>query len=458
MGERFLALLVDPPTTPARLSVLARVLGLLLVLGGLLGLASLALPHPSGGNDAALLVLDLICVSAGVAFATGAKHMPSWLPHPTLLACSLMICLATYWSGRASGLYATTLFWVALYCGFFFSRTAALMQIGLLLAGYAAVLARIGDPTGYSPFTRWALTAIALTATVCVTSWLVERRRMAEERSQRFFDLSTDMLCTANQAGYFVEVNPAWTVALGYSESELVSRPFVEFVHPDDRERTAAEAARLFEGNDTERFDNRYLAKDGSWRWLQWSCTLSHDHGLIYGRATDVTERKRLEAKREELVRELDSQARTDPLTSLPNRRWLPDELERALTRARGQHFELCLALIDLDHFKRFNDENGHQAGDRLLREAADHWRAALRTSDFLARYGGDEFIALLPDCDIDEAQMVIDRLCAATPAGISSSAGIATWDGRESPAELIARADAALYATKAARRDGAAA
>ncbi|HEY1356947.1 MAG TPA: diguanylate cyclase [Thermoleophilaceae bacterium] len=454
MGERFLALFVDPPTTPARTPVFARVIGLLFVLGGLLGLASLALPHPGGGDAEALLFLDVVCIGTGVAFVVAARHVPSWLPHPTIAAASLTICLATYWSGRASGVYATTLFWVALFCGYFFSRLAAMIQIGFLLAAYGVVLSQIPDPNGYSPATRWLLSALALVVTTNVTSWLSSGRRAAEERSQRFFDLSTDMLCTADADGFFVEVNPAWTAILGYSEAELLARPFVDFVHPDDRERTAAEAARIFEGHETEHFDNRYLAKDGSWRWMRWSASLSPDQGLIYARATDVTESKEMELAREELVRELGSQARTDPLTSLPNRRWLPDELARLITRARRQDFDLCLAVIDLDHFKAFNDRNGHQAGDELLCEAADRWRATLRTSDFLARYGGDEFIALLPDCDPREAEAVIERLCAATPAGLTSSAGIATWNGEEQPAALIARADAALYEAKAGRRD----
>src|SRR4051794_32004934 len=198
MGERFLALLADPPTTQARSPLLARVIGLLLVLGGVLGLVTLLLPHPGGGNDEALLALDAISLAAGVAFAMTARHVPSWVFHPTLAACSLMICSATYFSGRASGVYASTLFWVALYGGFFFSRLAAYLHVSFLLAGYAVVLGRIEDPAGYSPLTRWLLSAITLSVITGVTSWLVARRRAAEERSQRFFELSTDMLCTAS--------------------------------------------------------------------------------------------------------------------------------------------------------------------------------------------------------------------------------------------------------------------
>jgi diguanylate cyclase (GGDEF)-like protein/PAS domain S-box-containing protein len=434
--------------------VAPRVIGLLLVLGGLLGFVSLVLPHPGGGNDEALFLVDAIGLATGTAFTVAARRVPGWLLHPTVAAGSLMICSATYYSGRASGVYATMLFWVALYSGFFFSRRAAFLHVGFLLACYAVVLAKVADPAGYSPLTRWLLSAIALSVTTGVTSSLVARRRAAEDRSQRFFDLSTDMLCTASREGYFVEVNPAWTEILGHSEAELLSRPFVDFVHPDDRERTAAETARVFDGNGRGHFENRYRAKDGRWHWLQWSCKLSHDQGLVYSRATDVTERKRLEAEREQLVRELDSQARTDPLTALPNRRWLTDELEREIARAERQGLDLCLAVIDLDHFKRFNDRHGHQAGDQLLREAAERWRSALRASDFLARYGGDEFIAVLPECDPEDARIVIDRVRAATPAGQTSSVGLATWVSREPATSLIARADAALYAAKDVRRN----
>jgi len=81
--------------------------------------------------------------------------------------------------------------------------------------------------------------------------------------------------------------------------------------------------------------------------------------------------------------------ARTDALTGLPNRRAWDEELERELARAKRYGGRLCLAMIDLDHFKRFNDREGHQAGDRLLADSATAWREQLRPSDLLARYGG---------------------------------------------------------------------
>jgi diguanylate cyclase (GGDEF)-like protein len=110
--------------------------------------------------------------------------------------------------------------------------------------------------------------------------------------------------------------------------------------------------------------------------------------------------------------------------------------------------------MLDLDHFKAYNDEFGHQAGDRLLKQAAAAWNAQLRASDTLARYGGEEFALALPACPLEEALIVVERLRAVTPGGQTCSAGVVCWDGAEPPADLVGRADAALYEAKNAGRD----
>src|SRR6266545_2577531 len=138
----------------------------------------------------------------------------------------------------------------------------------------------------------------------------------------------------------------------------------------------------------------------------------------------------------------------------LPNRRAWSVELPAAIERARRDQFALSIAMLDLDHFKRFNDEYGHQAGDRLLKSVAAAWRERLRTVDQLARYGGEEFIVLLPGADRELATSVLERLRAVRPAGQTFSAGVATWDGIETSEELITRSDEALYQAKAAGRD----
>jgi diguanylate cyclase (GGDEF)-like protein len=110
--------------------------------------------------------------------------------------------------------------------------------------------------------------------------------------------------------------------------------------------------------------------------------------------------------------------------------------------------------MMDLDHFKDFNDAFGHQAGDKLLADAAAAWHVEVRSTDFLARYGGEEFALLLLGCPPDSAEPLIERLRSVMPRDQTCSAGIAVWDGEEEAENLVARADAALYAAKRGGRD----
>jgi diguanylate cyclase (GGDEF)-like protein len=154
------------------------------------------------------------------------------------------------------------------------------------------------------------------------------------------------------------------------------------------------------------------------------------------------------------LLARLETIARTDELTGLPNRRAWQEALPREVARAGRSSEPFCVAMLDLDHFKDYNDQQGHQAGDRLLKQLAGAWSNELRTSDTLARYGGEEFALLLPTCNIERAIDVVARLREVTPDGQTCSAGIAYWDGAEAAAELIERADRALYEAKRAGRD----
>jgi len=157
---------------------------------------------------------------------------------------------------------------------------------------------------------------------------------------------------------------------------------------------------------------------------------------------------------RADLLARLESVARTDDLTGLANRRAWDEQLPRELSRARRDAKQTCVAMIDLDCFKDYNDAHGHQGGDRLLKETAAQWRELLRPSDLLARYGGDEFVLLLPGCEAAAGLEVIGRLRACTPEGQTCSAGVAVWDGEESPDHLVSRADATLYDAKKTGRD----
>jgi PAS domain S-box-containing protein len=125
----------------------------------------------------------------------------------------------------------------------------------------------------------------------------IERRR-AQDDLARFFSLSLDMLCVAGFDGYLKRVNPAWEKTLGYTEAELLARPYMDFVHPDDREATRAEAAKIADGKPVIYFENRYFHKNGSVRWLLWAAAPFVENEVVYAAARDITERKLTEELR----------------------------------------------------------------------------------------------------------------------------------------------------------------
>src|SRR5882672_318435 len=151
---------------------------------------------------------------------------------------------------------------------------------------------------------------------------------------------------------------------------------------------------------------------------------------------------------------QLDQMAHEDALTGVVNRRRLDETLPVELARAQRLGYPLSVAMLDLDFFKRYNDRRGHGAGDELLREAAQAWRRQLRPTDLLARYGGEEFTLVLPACDADQADQLVDRLRPLMPERQTFSAGIAIWDGQDNADELLRAADIALLQAKRGGRN----
>lgn len=431
----------------------ARATGALLGVGAALVAISLLLPHPSGINEPVLISLAGGMAVAGLLLWFLARRLPLLVTQGVLAAAPVMSALLTYESGVAAGQYGAIFVWVILVSAYFFPRRVAIGYLAWILAVNGVLLAAVESTAGYSPFTRWVFTAVSLTVVMLLTSAIVARRARADQRARRFFDLSQDMLCTSNLDGYFVEVNAAWG-RLGYTPEEMRAMPFIDFVHPDDREPTEAEAASIFEGKEAVGFENRYRAKDGSYRWLRWSSVLAPDESLIYARASDVTELKQVEAEREQLLVEVEALANSDALTGLPNRRTLNEQLPREMARALRAESDLCLAILDLDYFKAYNDTHGHLAGDEMLRRCAIAWDSELRGEDTIVRFGGEEFLVVLPDTRPDLAIEIVERLRAATPAEQTCSAGIACWDLSETVEDLVDRADSALYRAKEAGRD----
>ena len=183
------------------------------------------------------------------------------------------------------------------------------LVVASLVAPVAIAWLRLhGERRGlYGPDFGDSIMVLGTFAFLAVIIWQTARsgrrtetaRLAALEERDRFFDVSIDMLATADADGYFIRLNPAWKATLGYDLAELRSRPFVEFVHPDDRAATNIEAARQVNAGETVlNFQNRYRHRDGSYRWLEWTSTPSADGTRLYAVARDVTSRKDEEERR----------------------------------------------------------------------------------------------------------------------------------------------------------------
>ncbi len=181
-------------------------------------------------------------------------------------------------------------------------------------------------------------------------------------------------------------------------------------------------------------------------------------HVCIY--VYDVTDTAVYQAMLQDALRQLAESNNRDGLTGVFNRRYLEESLEYEFTRARRYGHRLSVLLLDLDHFKRINDTHGHLAGDEVLRQAARRIASAVRNVDVVGRYGGEEFLVILPETDGDGAHVVAERIRALiaeqpviyddTAIDISTSIGLATLDEHMAAyTDLIERADGALYRAK---------
>ncbi|MEQ9547855.1 MAG: diguanylate cyclase [Marinobacter sp.] len=279
-----------------------------------------------------------------------------------------------------------------------------------------------------------------------------------------FFEHSVQMLCIAGLDGYFKRVNSAFANTLGYSKEELLSRPFVDFVHPDDVDKTARELEGLGSGRDSISFENRYLAKDGSWRWIAWYCpAITHATTKLFAIARDITDDRRKEA-------EILYKASHDSLTGLYNRAAFEESLEDAIAlQRRSQDGEVVLYLVDIDGFKDVNDQYGHMTGDHLLQVLSNRFWQIQRAGEMVARVGGDEFAFLVDGTTEGSGSYPFEPLAeriiaeAREPVKLSDgtvtvgcSIGIATFPGTaDDVCSLMAQADKAMYSVKNSGKNG---
>ena len=245
----------------------------------------------------------------------------------------------------------------------------------------------------------------------------------------------------------------------GYAADEILGEHFSVFYTPEalavghpERELANAVATGKFSEAGWR------VRKDGTrlWAHVVIIALSDADGGLLgFGKIVcDGTESKQATEQMMNVTALLETTSRTDFLTGLDNRRSLDTIMDGIMASAHRHHRPVVLAMLDLDKFKAFNDQHGHQNGDRYLRKAAVAWRRELRREDVLARYGGEEFTAVMPDTTLATAISALNRLRLATPAPLTCSIGVAEWDGAEDANALIDRADRLLYVAKKAGRN----
>ncbi len=227
---------------------------------------------------------------------------------------------------------------------------------------------------------------------------ITESEKLKDEH-ERFFAISTDLLCVVDMAGNLISVNHSWEKQLGYPVSYLKSQNFLDFVHPDDIEATKERMSELSQDKAVSNFVNRYRYKDGSYHYIEW---LSQPYdNIIYGSGRDITEKY-------EKQQEVEFLSFRDYVTGLYNRRYMEDAIERLDTKS---NLPLAVMVVDINGLKLANDAFGHEMGDKLIKSVADIIKKTCRSDDIVGRVGGDEFLILLPNTNYRQAKRIQDRM-----------------------------------------------
>lgn len=281
--------------------------------------------------------------------------------------------------------------------------------------------------------------------------------RQAEKERDRLFLYSIDMLCIIGFDGIFKRVNPAFYKTLGVPEEDYIRKPFIDFVHPEDKASTLAEFSKLRSSIPSVCFENRCRHLDDSYRTLSWTAHPVAQEQLIYAVARDVTEERNMKETMKQM-------AYQDTLTGLYNRRGFLNASERMLKIAYRNKMGLLLMMADLDNMKMINDQFGHPEGDSALITIARILRERFRESDLVARTGGDEFLAALLTNSKDQSEVIRKNLENTFaeynkkpknqyPLALSIGFAFASADMRISIDDLITQADQAMYACKRQHR-----
>jgi diguanylate cyclase (GGDEF)-like protein/PAS domain S-box-containing protein len=326
----------------------------------------------------------------------------------------------------------------------------------------ASILAKDGTKTRYvltgarvDIGTRTYLVGMGIDVTERTKTELALKQ--SEERYRALFDSSLELVYIHDFKGRFLDANRTVLELFGYSKEEISSLNFASLLDPEGLPM-AWEALKGVSDpvSNREMREFKLRRKDGSYVHVETLSSLIRRDGKPYavqGIARDITERKMFEQKLSEM-------ATHDFLTGLPNRVLLNNRFTMALAQAHRNKHRLAIIAIDLDRFKSVNDTLGHQAGDALLKAIANRLKESIRSSDTVARMGGDEFLLLMPELHIiEDAHKIIDKIVAAfkepfiidgSRLNMSASMGLAIYpdDGDDMDA-LLRKSDAAMYNIK---------
>jgi diguanylate cyclase (GGDEF)-like protein/PAS domain S-box-containing protein len=319
---------------------------------------------------------------------------------------------------------------------------------------------------------------------------IAERKRVenalreSEEKYRRDFNNVSDVIYSYDLDLKIINISPSVEKILGYTPSEIIGKKFPELniLAPEYLDVGFSDTLKVFSG-ETIRSAYEFIAKDGTriYGEIFGSPSLSKDGQIIgvVSIARDITERKRAEEelKRahedlqahvteiEKLQAELREQALRDPLTGLYNRRYLAEMLEHELARVKREKKPMSVIVTDIDHFKKINDNYGHQVGDEFLRKIANLISSHTRSSDIACRYGGEEFLLVMPGTSVKSAVKRAEELrleCAQIQIpyenkklSVTLSFGVASYPAHGQGAEeIVIKADKALYKSKRSGRN----
>jgi diguanylate cyclase (GGDEF)-like protein/PAS domain S-box-containing protein len=311
-------------------------------------------------------------------------------------------------------------------------------------------------------------------------SLFLERQKATERRLQQIVSLhkvvtenSRDVIIVADFNGNRSYVSPASESMGGWTPEEAAALTGVQLVHPDDQRKAEAAVRALRSGMEEEMIEVRIRKKNGEYIWVEAALRVVRDPATgapsgILNTVRDISERKRSEQQLHDAYRTVEALALTDGLTGLANRRRFDQYLSTEWRRSLRDRQPLSLLMLDVDLFKAYNDSYGHQRGDSCLKQIGEACMDVVsRPGDLVARFGGEEFVVVLPNTESAGALKVAEEICDAlrsrrlphndSPYGIVTiSIGCATMlpePGRHAP-DLIAVADHALYAAKENGRD----